>query len=98
MAIRPADIPEAFARPSAGMTALCQTHCMQDRAALFRWRWFTVERCHVDHEPIANVSTLHPVERLVDILDRDDFTVRQDVLLGAEIEHLLCLRNAAGRW
>ena len=37
----------------------------------------------------------HAVVGFVDLLDRDDFDVRGDVVLAAEVEHLLRLGDAA---
>src|SRR6266566_7510225 len=49
----------------------------------------------VDHEPVAHVAALHACIGVVDLLDGDDFYVRDDLVLGAVVEHLLGLGNPA---
>jgi hypothetical protein len=54
-----------------------------------------IERRHVDREAVLHVGLDHPFVRLVDLLDRDDLDVGRNVVLAAEVEHLLGLGNAA---
>src|SRR2546428_9213410 len=49
----------------------------------------------VDHEPVAHVAALHACVGVVDLLDGDDFYVRDDLVLAAVVEHLLGLGNPA---
>src|SRR6266571_7633751 len=49
----------------------------------------------VDHEPVADVATLHACVGVVDLLDGDDFYVRDDFVLAAVVEHFLRLGNPA---
>ena len=41
--------------------------------------------CHVDHETVTHVRTLHAPERFVDRVDVDDFTLRQDVFTAVSL-------------
>jgi hypothetical protein len=50
------------------------------------------QRAHVDHEAILDAGAFHPFERMIDVLHRDHFAIRQDVFLGAEVEQFLRLR------
>src|SRR6516162_9481004 len=43
-----------------------------------------LQRSHVDHEPIFDIGSLHPLERVIDVLDCNCFGFGQDVLCGAE--------------
>src|SRR4030095_5846051 len=52
------------------------------------------QRRHIDHEAVLDVALEHPCVRLVDRLNRDQFDVRDDVLLGAEVEHFLRLPDS----
>jgi hypothetical protein len=53
------------------------------------------QRLAVDHEAIFHVALLHAIIGVVDILDLDHLDIGGDALLGAEIEHLLRLGDAA---
>ena len=53
------------------------------------------QRSHVDREAVFHVALEHPLVGFVDLLDRDDFDVGSDVVLAAEVEHLLRLGDAA---
>src|SRR5512135_1548659 len=48
---------------------------------------------HVDDEAIFYVAPKHPFVSLIDLLDRDLLDVGHDVVLPAEIEHLLGLSD-----
>src|SRR5438128_1721784 len=50
---------------------------------------------HVDHEAVLHVALQDAIVSLVDLLDRDDFDVGNDIVLPAEIEHLLRFGDAA---
>src|SRR6266487_2352249 len=49
----------------------------------------------VDHEPVSHVAALDACVGIVDLLDRDDFYVRDDSVLAAVVEHFLGLGNPA---
>ena len=53
------------------------------------------QRRHVDGEAVLHVGLEQSLVGFVDLLDRDDFDVGGDVVLAAEVEHLLGLRDAA---
>src|SRR5687767_2980182 len=60
------------------------------RACLLR-----LQRSHVDREAILHIGLRHPLISFIDLLNRDDFHIRRDVVLAREIEHLLSFRDAA---
>ena len=49
----------------------------------------------VDDEPVADVGGEHPLVGLVDLVGGDDLDLGADAVLGAEVEHLLGLGDAA---
>src|SRR4051794_33488378 len=49
----------------------------------------------VDNESVADVGRQHALVRLVDLVGGNHFDVGADVVLGAEVEHFLGLRDAA---
>ena len=53
------------------------------------------ERGAIDHEAVLDVALEHALVGCVDLLDRDHLDVGDDAVLGAEVEHLLGLRDAA---
>ena len=53
------------------------------------------ERSHVDREAVLHVGLEQPLVGFVDLLNGDDFDVGGDVVLAAEVEHLLRLGDAA---
>jgi len=53
------------------------------------------ERGHINREPVLHIRLEQPLVSFVDLLDRDDFHIRGDVVLSAEIEHLLGFADAA---
>src|SRR3954451_11755143 len=53
------------------------------------------DRRGVDDEAVADVGGEHSLIRLVDVLRLDDLDLCGDAVLGAEVEHLLRLRDAA---
>ena len=53
------------------------------------------ETGHFDHEPVAHIALQHPLVGSVDVVHRDQFDVRYETMLGAEVEHFLRLANAA---
>ena len=55
------------------------------------------QRGHVDHEAVADVLLQQALVGFVDLLDRDRLDVGDDAVLGAEVEHLLRLADAADR-
>jgi hypothetical protein len=50
---------------------------------------------HVDDEAVLHVALQQPLVGLVDLLHRDELDVGGDVVLAAEVEHLLGLADAA---
>jgi hypothetical protein len=52
-------------------------------------------RSHVNREAILHIGLQHPLVGLVDLLDRDHLDIADDVVLAAEVEHLLRLLDAA---
>src|ERR1051326_831195 len=63
-------------------------------AAIFTNSLF-LHRSHVDDEAVLHVGLQHALVGFVDLLHGDDFNVAGDVVLAAEVEHLLRLRDAA---
>src|ERR1700738_429082 len=53
------------------------------------------QRAHIDRKAVFHVAAQHPLIGFVDLLNGDDFHVRDYLMLGAEIEHLLRLGYAA---
>ena len=53
------------------------------------------QRGHVDHEAVANIILEQPLIRLVDGLHRHHLDLADDLMRGAEVDHLLGLRQAA---
>lgn len=53
------------------------------------------QRAHVDRKAVLHVAAQHPLIGFVDLLNRDYLHVRDNLMLGAEIEHLLRLGYAA---
>src|SRR5512144_439099 len=49
----------------------------------------------IDHKPVAHVRLDRSVVGRLDVIRLDDLDLGLDAVLGAEIEHLLCLGNAA---
>src|SRR5690606_18485468 len=49
----------------------------------------------VDDEPVAHVAVDHPVVGVVDLVGGDDLDLGADAVLGAELQHLLGLGDAA---
>lgn len=60
-----------------------------------RCRGGSDERRRVDHEAVAHVGGQDPLVGLVDLVGRDDLDLGADAVPGAEVEHLLCLTDAA---
>ncbi len=52
------------------------------------------ERSHIDREPVFHVAFEHAGVGFIDLLDRGDFHVGSDIVLGAEIEHFLRFSNS----
>src|SRR5271170_1404654 len=57
-------------------------------------RLLGLERSHIDREAILHVGLEQTLVGFIDLLDGDDFDVRDDVVLPAEVEHLLSLGDA----
>src|SRR5258707_11048883 len=54
-----------------------------------------LERSHIDDEAVLYVALEQAIISFIDLLDFDEFDIGSDAVLGAEIEHLLGLANAA---
>ncbi len=54
-----------------------------------------LQRCHINYEPIFHVILEQPVIRLVKLLHTDCFDISGNVVLPAEIQHLLRLADTA---
>ena len=54
-----------------------------------------LERSHIDGEAVLHIGLEQSLVGFVDLLDRDDFDIGGDVVLAAEIEHLLSFGDAA---
>src|SRR5208283_2038321 len=57
------------------------------------WPLFRFERSHVDREAVLHVRLHQPLISFVDLLNRNDFDVGDNVVLRAEVEHLLSFRD-----
>lgn len=55
------------------------------------------EAGHVDHQPVAHIAFQHPVVSAVDVIHRDQFDIRHEVVLGTEVEHFLRFANATNQ-
>src|SRR5580658_2803859 len=53
------------------------------------------ERSHINGEAILHIGLEQSLIGLVDLLDRDDFDIRGDVMCAAKVQHLLGLGDAA---
>src|SRR6478609_9940711 len=53
------------------------------------------ERCHINHKAVFHVAAQHALVGFIDLLDGNHLNVRRKFVLGAEIQHLLRLRNSA---
>src|SRR4051794_21536401 len=69
--------------------------CMLFLLSVDAGRSLGLEARHVDREAVLDVRLEQPLVGLVDLLDGDDLDVGGDVVLAAEVEHLLRLRDAA---
>src|SRR5208282_5339162 len=54
-----------------------------------------LERSHIDREAVLDIGPEQSLVSFVHLLDRDDFNIGGDVVLPAEIEHLLSFGDAA---
>src|SRR2546427_7455672 len=54
-----------------------------------------LQRRHINHEAVLHIALRQPFIGLVNVLNFDQFNVRGDAVLGAEIEHLLRFANAS---
>src|SRR5258708_25556910 len=53
------------------------------------------KRSHIDGEPVLHIGLEQPFVSFISLLDWDHLDIRGDVVLPAEIEHLLGFGNAA---
>src|SRR5271166_4859281 len=88
--------------PALRRTAEAETPCSSNfenvlpekRRCLFI-RLLRFQRGHVDREPVLHIRFEHSLVGFVDLLDRDDFHIGGNVVLSAEIEHLLSFADPA---
>src|ERR1039458_10343322 len=57
----------------------------------------TLERSHVDREAVLHIRLEQSLVSFVDLLDRNNFDIGGNVVLSAEIEHLLGFGYTADR-
>src|SRR5215216_47275 len=60
-------------------------------------RLFGLEGCHIDREAILHVRLRHPLISFVNLLHRNHLHVGGDIVLSAEVEHLLSFSEPADR-
>jgi hypothetical protein len=70
-------------------SALLATRLVTRRSAL--------ERGHVDHEAVFHIALEHAFVGLVDLVHGDHLDVRDDLMLGAEIQHFLGFSDASNQ-
>src|SRR5580698_1081516 len=51
------------------------------------------QRSHVDREAVLHIRLHQPLVGLIHLLNRNHLNVRGNVVVSAEIQHLLCLRD-----
>src|SRR4051794_37064822 len=54
-----------------------------------------LERCHIDRESVLHIRLEQPLVSFIDLLYGNDFDVSGNVVLTAEIKHLLGFDNSA---
>ncbi len=54
-----------------------------------------LQGCHVDDEAVSHISLCQACVGFIDLLDWDELDIGGDASFGAEIQHLLCLPDAA---
>ena len=52
---------------------------------------------HIDDESVFHITFQHSFISIIDILDVDNFYIRNNILLATEIQHLLSFLDAADR-
>jgi hypothetical protein len=53
------------------------------------------QRSHIDREPILHIGLQQSFVGFIHLLDRDHLNIRSDIVLPAEIQHLLSFGDAA---
>jgi hypothetical protein len=67
-----------------------------DKASFIeRTRDFLLQRSHVNDEAIFYVALEEALVRCIDLLSANQFDIGGNIVLGAEVEHLLGLTDAA---
>ena len=74
------------------LTLLISISCIPSLHGRYSLRF---ERSHVDGKAVLHIGLEQSIVGFVDLLDRDDFDRGGDVVLPAEIEHLLSFGDAA---
>jgi hypothetical protein len=67
----------------------------QERESVWSLLLLRFQRSHIDREAILNIGFEESFVRLIDLLDGDDFHIGSDVVLPAEVQHLLRFSEAA---
>src|SRR6266478_7888155 len=55
--------------------------------------WLLLQGCHIDDETVLHVAFQQAFVGFVDLLHPDQFDIRGNAVIGAEIQHLLGLPN-----
>jgi hypothetical protein len=93
--IDPHGASEPLCRPlpeGCELTLLISISCIPSLHGRYSLRF---ERSHVDGKAVLHIGLEQSIVGFVDLLDRDDFDLGGDVVLPAEIEHLLSFGDAA---
>ena len=53
------------------------------------------KRGHIDHEAIFDIARFHALVSIINVLNIQHFHITADVVLGAELQHLLGRGHAA---
>jgi hypothetical protein len=51
-----------------------------------------LQRRHINHKPIPDITLKHPLVSIVDVFDRYHFHITDNIMLGAEVKHFLRFR------
>ena len=56
-----------------------------------------MQRCHINNEAIFHVALDQAIVSLIYVLNGDEFDIRSDVMLAAEIQHFLGFFDTANQ-
>jgi len=48
---------------------------------------------HINHKPVLHITVFHSYIRFIDVLNVDEFNIRNNIVFGAIVEHFLCFRQ-----